>query len=70
MTQNTKTSPRSRFKLNFDGQRNIWYVQDTKFNDNIELTSNRDESTLLCSRLNSGSGFDSWQIPTFLHKSA
>jgi hypothetical protein len=66
--QSTRTSQPSRFKIKFDGERNIWCIHDTKFDDLIDCHIKKIEAKLKCDILNSGSGFGDWQIPTFMRK--
>ena len=68
MRPNTKTSRHSRFKIEFDGETNCWNIHDSKYGDTIVVSANRIESKRMCANLNSGSGFEDWQIPNFLHK--
>lgn len=68
MKRNTKTSHRSRFKIEFDGETNCWNIHDSKYGDIIEISANRIETRRMAENLNSGSGFEDWQIPNFLQK--
>lgn len=64
--KSTKTSRHSRFKVEFDGATNVYYIHDSKFDDVIDTTPRRIEAKHKCDILNSGSGFEDWQIPSFI----
>lgn len=65
-SKSIKTSRHSRFKIEFDGSRNVWCIHDSKYNDIIEVSSKRIEAKNKCDILNTGTGFEDWQIPSFM----
>lgn len=67
---NIKTSRPLRFKIEFDGENNVWNIYDSKYKDVIQVSANRIDTKRMCNNLNAGSGFEDWQIPNFFHKKA
>lgn len=68
MRKSIKTSQTSRYKLEFNGEENCWYIYDKKYNDFIRVSPDRIEAKRSLENFRNGCGFGDCPVPDFLKK--